>query len=72
MAEQLQNCFVSGQYLLAREVADYLKAKGCTVKLVQRFAVQVFPDSVEKAEEAIWNFEAGWRGDDRYEKARVK
>jgi hypothetical protein len=39
------------------------------VVIVTRFAVQVHPDSVARAEEAIWSYEPDWRADGRYKTA---
>lgn len=69
MSVQRQNCLVTSKFLAARELLSYLKAKRCDVVIVTRFAVQVHPDSVARAEEAIWSYEPDWRADGRYKTA---
>jgi len=69
MSGQRQNCLVTSKFLAARELLAYLKAKRVDAVIVTRFAVQVHPDSVAQAEEAIWQYEPDWRADGRYQTA---
>lgn len=68
-ATKRENAFVSGNFLQAREVLAYLKAKKVDAILVTKFAVQVHPAHVPLAEEAIYNYDPDWRCDGRYRTA---
>lgn len=57
-------------YMKARELTAYLRAKGVDVVLVTKHAVQVHPDHIGAAEAAIKAYDKDWRGDGRYEDGR--
>lgn len=56
-----QTALIAGKYLEAFELNEYFRHRKVNAVIVQKFAVQVHPLDVAKAEEAMYEYTPDWR-----------